>query len=470
MSAISFLAGMGSGYLDERDRQTAQARQAKLDQIALDRAQRDQTTFDQQQQDRTDLRTAAAPVPVTESQLPGPTEDGSPMPTTYNVGASRFASQGVAQQAAQAQQQQSRSAALDAVDPAGAGGRQMQQMSLKQATEHLMNEGTADALTAAVSGASPQQVQDIYNRTGNKRVTSLQIQPFTVNDPVTGPQQSAKITGTFEDGTPLTVPDARQMSINLMGAAKSMELQSKAAMDKAEIGEKGSRGKLYDAQAAALGTPDDNNKMPEQDKLQFQDVNKRLETLKSKYADALVAAANGGRPLDDTSAKFFKEAEGELLVERNNILAKSRGAVPGDRGLGLGKGASSKQALVEQDMKSQGITNATAQIDGKKIVYGGGATPPATPPAPPPATNAASMAQKGVQEPFVPSQQLEAQAAQETAEMGDPKINRMQFSPPVAAYLRRKRDADNAAAEAANSQRSARDFARQQALRRANGY
>jgi len=65
---------------------------------------------------------------------------------------------------------------------------------------------------------------------------------------------------------------------------------------------------------------------------------------------------------------------------------------------------------------------------------------------------------------------LEAKAQQEIAEMSDPRVNRMQFSPDVAAYVKQKQAQERAAGEADFAKRSSAEFQKLQAQRQQRGY
>lgn len=112
MSAISFLAGMGAGYIKAKDKALENERQAARDKRDEGLYEMKKTEFDKGQADQAELKEAAAPVTVTPEQGP-PTEaqhvqakleDRQPDSIGYRVGNGRnaqmFASQGVADEAA----------------------------------------------------------------------------------------------------------------------------------------------------------------------------------------------------------------------------------------------------------------------------------------------------------------------------------------------------------------------------------
>jgi hypothetical protein len=180
--AVAFLAGLGTGYLNERDKRTEQAR---IDERERRRAAREDAAdarateiYDftkserlQQSADRAMLREAAKPVSVVpEATMPEtmdardigqPGESAVPV-TGYKVGASRFASQGLADAEAGRQRDTRLAAALDQVDPMGAQSRrtagiqgQAAQLQLNEAQQAAAaREWTKKAAAAIVQSGS----------------------------------------------------------------------------------------------------------------------------------------------------------------------------------------------------------------------------------------------------------------------------------------------------------------------------
>jgi hypothetical protein len=263
-AAIAFLAGMGAGYLDQQDRNQDKAFKVAVSNREQKRADdsdaRAQQSHDaqmrqitQSESDRAALRTAAAPAAVVPVATKDDTQDNvdvgqpnepAPTVTGYRVGAQQFASQGVADSAAAAANDPKSvrarvQGAMAAQDPLKAdqyrtSGLQADaaELTLKKHTEDLIKEGTLDALGAAIQGQSPEEIKALYNQSGGKKIASIQVNPYTFNHPSLGPQKSATITGKFEDGTDLNVPDAFQLSTQLMGAAKRFDLLGKWADEK----------------------------------------------------------------------------------------------------------------------------------------------------------------------------------------------------------------------------------------------
>lgn len=64
-SLVSFIAGFGTGYMNQEEKKANRERQDKLDQIVLDRAARDKADADRQDAERAQIAAAAAPTAVT---------------------------------------------------------------------------------------------------------------------------------------------------------------------------------------------------------------------------------------------------------------------------------------------------------------------------------------------------------------------------------------------------------------------
>jgi hypothetical protein len=270
--AVAFLAGLGTGYLNERDRKDERFRLDERERREIERESRRMAREDTADaratenynfqlgerqravEQRTALERAATPDAVTSGEVyqPAVDDEGNSMPAnptigTAKVGASRFASQGLAQEAALQQANQRVQQFMDVQDPAGRQRRQTEatqakaaqvqlsaaEAQLKENARKAMNEGVLEALQAAAGGASPEQVKAIYNRNGDNRVVDLQIEPFEFDHPTLGKQRSARIVGKFENGAPLQVQDAFASALDLFGAAKKFDLLGQWARDKA---------------------------------------------------------------------------------------------------------------------------------------------------------------------------------------------------------------------------------------------
>jgi len=64
-SLVSFIAGFGTGYMNQEEKKANRERQDKMDQIVLDRAARDKADADRQDAERAQISAAAAPTAVT---------------------------------------------------------------------------------------------------------------------------------------------------------------------------------------------------------------------------------------------------------------------------------------------------------------------------------------------------------------------------------------------------------------------
>lgn len=260
MSALAFLASLGTGYLreDEKkaEREKADAREARQRQredtadaratelYDAGKAERARVTAD-----RDLIRNAAQPVPIAPEATMPATMDArdigqpgeAPVPVTgYKVGAARFAERAAAEAESGRRTQDRVATAMDTVDPAGAQGRktsalqgQAAEIQLKEAARKAISEGALEAMGAASGGASSEQVKAIYNKTGDKRVAELSVEPFEFDHPTLGKQRSARIVGKFEDGTPLNISDTFASSLDLFGAAKKFDLLGQWSRDKA---------------------------------------------------------------------------------------------------------------------------------------------------------------------------------------------------------------------------------------------
>lgn len=180
--AVAFLAGLGTGYLNERDRRDERSRLDAREQRQRERedaadarakeiygfqkSEREQATAD-----RAMLREAAKPVSVVPEATMPATMDArdigqpgeAPVPVTgYKVGANRFASQGLAEAEAGRQRDTRLGAALDQVDPMGAQSRrtaglqgQAAQLQLSEAQQAAAaREWTRKASAAIVQSGS----------------------------------------------------------------------------------------------------------------------------------------------------------------------------------------------------------------------------------------------------------------------------------------------------------------------------
>ncbi len=95
MSGLAaFVAGMGTGYLQRKDKERDQERQDRMDKIVLDRADRERRDDEESQALKADMKGAAAPQAVENMTATDVTKDdeGNDMPAVgqYRVGAARY--------------------------------------------------------------------------------------------------------------------------------------------------------------------------------------------------------------------------------------------------------------------------------------------------------------------------------------------------------------------------------------------
>jgi len=246
MSAIAFLAGMGAGYLDQNEASRRAAIEAARERRQQEEHDANKRVRDAQMRElqlqeaaAKKVREAAAPLPITEDTLAGPVqEDAAPMPTVYKVGARTFAERGLAEQAATDQQaRQARvQAAYDETDPSK--GQQFRaastQASLHEAlakaqVQALVREGVVASLSAAAGGADAKTIEGIYNANGTTKISNVVVEPYTIDDPVLGKVQTARMQGQLDNGQVVNFGDVRKSSLMLMDAAKRLGIETQLA-------------------------------------------------------------------------------------------------------------------------------------------------------------------------------------------------------------------------------------------------
>lgn len=250
---IAFLAGLGAGYFKEEDRKEERESRKKREQREQELHDMQMSELRQSASDRAALRAAAAPVDVVPVGEKPETMDNrdvgqpgeAPVPITgYRVGARQFAERGVADTEAAAQNDpkavrsrvmrtlagQGKVLEADQLRNSGIAG-EAAQMNLDQAIRKVRDEGMSRALSAALGGASPQEVEQLYNAQGERKVSGVRIEPFETNHPVLGKARSARITGVNEKGEPFEIKDALATSFSMFSAEKQLDAQFKAKDD-----------------------------------------------------------------------------------------------------------------------------------------------------------------------------------------------------------------------------------------------
>ena len=453
MKALAFLAGLGVGNMDEKQRLKREAkddarearrnaREDTADARATEIYNAGKTERDRALADDAFVRSESTPIDVAPVATLPETMDardiGQPgeaqVPVTgYRAGARQFATQGVAQTSADDQLRERRTRALNRVDPKGAQARETQglqgqaaQLQLKEAARKALNEGVLDAMGAAISGATSDEVMAAYNRTGEKRVAQLNVEPFEINHPTLGKQRSARINGKFEDGTPFQVQDAFASSMDLFGAAKKFDLLRDLAQDKATADDRSADNVRADkalalqadgvkAQRAQLGmqqalsrlqqkAAEAEAKIPPAVKLQYQTIDAELKQIGAAMAKSM---AEGQYDPANKGTQELMLRQRELTTYAQRILApfvdggKPAAADP----LGLFKETAGSP--------TGAIPHAAAQAAR-------GVGPSAQP------TSAGSAPDP-----------MAAMVAKESLEMNQGK--RYEFSPPVAAYFEQQK-------------------------------
>lgn len=263
--AIALLAGLGAGYMDEKDRQAERDRRARLDQITIDEADARKADRKRQNDDRDALRAAAAPVPVVpEGGLPdtmdnrdvGQEGEAPVAPKTYRVGARQFASQGLADDAATAQRRQNVAAVQETQDPTGAPARELQGMQLSAAKRDQMNqmfdEGLNQASTKGIqavldftnaSGASPTQSRFVLGPDGKSGEVHVTLPDGT--DRATGMQFTNDAAGARNMA--LFLSQKTPLAAKLQHFQAEAESARKAKTDEADIKLKGAQAGYYDS-------------------------------------------------------------------------------------------------------------------------------------------------------------------------------------------------------------------------------
>lgn len=395
MSAISFLAGLGAGYLAEDDKQTERKRQSRLDQITFDRAQRDTDTYNEQQSNRAAVRTAAAPLPVENVDGVGPpAEDGTTPRSSYRVGAAQFADQGAATAAANDPTARDGRIAsvMRGIDPGQAQqfeqGTKQAKLTDVQMKEHIQKaqtEGTMRALSAALAGQTPAEVESIFNSSGDTKVHNLQFTPIDVNHPVLGPQKSMRITGTRDDGQPFVLPDAVDASFKLFNAEKQfgmlVDAKKDATKNKKDDREldirdnaQKSLSRYHDAIAGAAGVRAENSgkgkatgvdRMSEADKEEYKGVKDQVKAINAEITKAQ-AADNWNEASDN--AKRLKTQVASLNLRGRAILDRYAAEDDAPDPIGLRKPAAAASAGVVPTRVDPGTQDVRDTAAGKQMV------------------------------------------------------------------------------------------------------
>lgn len=335
MSAVSFLAGLGAGTVRServeremamREQEDAR-RQALFDATMQDRARA--------LADRTALAEAGQPVAVESGEVyqPANDDDGNPMPAnptagTYKVGAQRFASEGVAQEAAAKEPSKRIQAALMAQgNPVAANQVRTSDLQadaaeakLKKFAQDAVKEGTMDFLGMATAGASPEELKKTFNATGQKKLKEVVVEPFETTHPVLGKQRSARISGTFEDGTPFEVKDATAEHFAMYGLLRNLDIDFKAKAEKRADENTKADNARADKQLA----------MTERLRAEQERHNRAVESREQQRIDALTKGSQPGAPLQ-VSIKDMRDFQGDVQDQIKDQFPIKEGADAAER-------------------------------------------------------------------------------------------------------------------------------------------
>lgn len=441
VNTIAFLAGLGLGNKQRQEDERRKAREDERDQWARDDRAAMLEERTRARTDRETLRAAAAPIPVEEVPLDGPTPDGTAIAPGYKAGAAGFASRGLAEQSAADQRRERVGVALDQIDPAGMESRRtsrlqgnVAEMQFKKATEEMVREGMLDVFSAAYSGASSDQVMQLFNKNGKQKLKSLQVTPFEYDDPQIGKVRSAKLVGQMEDGTPFQVDDAFRQGTQLFGAAKQFDLLRQLGKDKRD----GDHQKKMESIAQQNADTQEQYRRDQAENMRQQRIaqNAQLKLMEEK----LKAGAKPGQPLEVT-LKDKREFETDLSKIIDDQFPVKEGGTPEERkalteqkagllalgsaifqtnaqiGTPLTAGTAGEAIKLAQDPKNHKIVDVGGQKFRAVVVHGVPVIvsqplqakpqqPPAAPGAAPiqappvvPGSGPAAMAAQGVQAP-----------------------------------------------------------------------
>lgn len=426
---LALMSGLGNGYNQGRQQEFENERRTKLDQIALDRAARETKEFDQQQADRTELRDAAALVQAAPDMVPTP--DGSPVQrmlldpsgdnrdageagTAPALPAQRVGMQGMlSPQQAGAMVAQSnlpdavrarQVSVLQRQSPEKAAVLQAHDLSLKNTQMDMANK-EADAQANAMAMRGPEA---LVNWTSESGMSGKKWKWVPTED-----QAFGVIHEVLPDGT--TKPTGLKVENNLQGALKLAEAFSKSTptsvklkhflderiearkgrVDEANINESNAKADYYRGVNVAKPAKGVIDRMRESDKMTFADINKQRENIAAAITKAQAEGmwddkAPGSQQLATRLtalnmratalvAKYEKEGGGapDPLGVRMPDPYGLRGASVGATKSTTTTRAPTSMEIVQQDMKRNGFTSATATLDGNPKIQIGTPAPAA---------------------------------------------------------------------------------------------
>lgn len=389
-SAIAFLAGLGTGYLNQTEKEKDRDRQAKIDQITFDNADRATEQYNTAKKDKANLAAAFKPATVNDQTATLDTsgapvlyqnsdvaqsdyrqarmlaEDGTPdaAPATINAPKPSFAAAGIpytdkasAQAGADAYnkpeaQNQRVINALGGVDPLKAmdldhqqvqRGRETTKFTQEQTAygKKLGDEGVFDGLKALRNGDGAGMKTE-FNKSGQYKIDG---------EPVVTPEQRTvpglgdiktynatfNVVGPDGKTTSKTI-NSHDTSMSLMPYEKQMELGIKGGEADSKSAYQASQGIYYQKVGDAAGVRAENSgggggngvdRIPEIDKLALGSINKEREKL---GADLTKAQSDPMYDATKPSAavKSINMRMGTLQMQSDAIIARnSGGAAPG---------------------------------------------------------------------------------------------------------------------------------------------
>ena len=394
-SAIAFLAGLGTGYLNQTEKEKERERQAKLDQITFDKADRDTEQYKKDKADKANLAAAFKPATVNEQaatldtsgkpvlyenadvaqsdfrQARRMAENGTPdaAPATINAPTPSFAAAGIpytdkasAQAGADAYnkpeaQNQRVITALGGVDPIKAldldhqqaqRGRETTKFTQEQTAyaKKLGDEGVFDGLKALSNGDGAGMVA-AFNKSGQYKIDG---QPMLtpVRKTVPGLGDIDTYDATFNvmgpDGkTTSQTVNSHDTRMKLMPFDKAYELGIKGKEADSKSALQANQGIYYSKIGDAAGVRAENSgtggvngllRIPEIDKITLGNLNKEHEKLGADLTKAQ------GDPMYDAakpsaSVQSMKTRMAANQAERDAITARHAGEPAASDGLGI---------------------------------------------------------------------------------------------------------------------------------------
>lgn len=346
--AIAFLAGMGAGYLKQKDKNVDDARQAARD-------KREQDTFDATMRDRAQtkadkdaLRVAGAPVAVTETAPAGPVDAGSDIPAAAapiepvaKAGSRSFASRGIAEAEAAKMNtpQGTRARTMTALSAQGnaVGADQLRTSGIQaDAAQAALDKGKRDEANAVFDLG----VKEALQRGGPDALATFMSESHADGaggkakfKAVTQPDGKWQIHQVNEDGT--TAPIGRQSyTSDDQGYATAGMLLARAVPEKDKVAhftQLSENKRKADHDAAQLKIAQQNADTQEKYRKDQAENMRQQRALESQRIAALTAkAAAPGAPIR-LDLKDMRDFEGDLSTHIKEQFPVKDGASPEER-------------------------------------------------------------------------------------------------------------------------------------------